>query len=231
MTGADAVISIWERGRHEHPVDRTLTVLAGLASRPRGELARLPIEERDRLIVSWRRRLFGPGLVGWAECPRCGCGVEVSLAVDGFGPCEESFVVDVAGEPILARLPTSLDLAAAAEAGEVIAAAAVLLRRVLAAASDPDALAARPEVEAAVTAELDRRAELSAASAELDCPDCATRWTVEVDAGAFVWREIEVLAGRLLREVDVLARRYGWSEREILGLSADRRRFYLELAS
>jgi hypothetical protein len=31
-----------------------------------------------------------------------------------------------------------------------------------------------------------------------------------------------------LREIDVIARAYGWSEREILGLSARRRQSYLE---
>ena len=40
----------------------------------------------------------------------------------------------------------------------------------------------------------------------------------------FAWREIEILAGQLLRYVDVLARRYGWSEQEILALSPAQRR-------
>ena len=84
---------------------------------------------------------------------------------------------------------------------------------------------------AAVEAELDRRAGVSAGVAELACPDCGHGWNVELDVAAFAWREIEILAERLLQHVDVLARRYGWSEQEILTLSPARRRFYLELAS
>jgi hypothetical protein len=86
-------------------------------------------------------------------------------------------------------------------------------------------------VLAAVEAELDRRAVVSARGIAVECPDCGHGWTLELDVAAFVWREIEISAARLLHDVDVLARRYGWSEREILGLSAPRRRFYLELAS
>jgi hypothetical protein len=35
----------------------------------------------------------------------------------------------------------------------------------------------------------------------------------------------------LLREIEALARAYGWSEREILDLSPQRRHTYLELVS
>ena len=83
----------------------------------------------------------------------------------------------------------------------------------------------------AVEAELDRRAGVSASAVTLACPDCGHGWDMELDIAAFTWREIELLAGSLLRHVDVLARRYGWSEQEILRLSPARRRFYLELAS
>jgi hypothetical protein len=50
-----------------------------------------------------------------------------------------------------------------------------------------------------------------------------------MDVAAFVWAEIESEARRLLLEVDVLARRYGWSERDILDMSPIRRYQYLEL--
>ena len=41
--------------------------------------------------------------------------------------------------------------------------------------------------------------------------------------------EVQARARRLLREVDVLARAYGWTEADVLALSEQRRTAYLEI--
>jgi hypothetical protein len=238
--GADAVVRIWERGRREHPVDRALIVLAVLTGRPTRELAEISVERRDIMLLAWRSRLLGPALAGYAACPSCGCGVDVALTAVDLEEPEDHFVVEVRGVSLAVRMPTSLDLLAVAGCETVETARRMLVQRCLGdsptddgnaiARTGPDALNDQ-EMAAAAEAELDRRAELSAVTVELACPDCHHGWTVELDIAAFTWREIEILADRLLRQVDVLARRYGWSEQEILGLTPDRRRFYLELAS
>ncbi|HEU5003846.1 MAG TPA: hypothetical protein VFW71_13880 [Actinomycetota bacterium] len=232
---AEAVVAIWERGRDEHPVDRALTVLAGCCGAPRAELAGWPLERRDAALAAYRASLFGPRWDGYAACPACGCGVDVALAlpehrtgearVDGDVEAEEGFAVEVDARCFAVRLPTSRDLAAAAACASIEQARAVLVRGCAGAGEPGEALLE------ALEAELDRRAELSAGVVALTCPDCAEAWSLEMDVAAFFWRELEVLAGRLLREVDALARRYGWSEAEILALSPARRGFYLELAS
>jgi hypothetical protein len=61
------------------------------------------------------------------------------------------------------------------------------------------------------------------------CPQCRHQWPAFLDIPSFVWREIEMLAQRLLREVHLLASAYGWSERDILSLSPSRRQCYLSL--
>ncbi len=224
---AENIVRIWEQGRRQHPIDRALTMLAVLSSRPRAELAEISVEARDRMLLAWRCRIFGDDLAGAAACPACGCGVDVAVRPAGLTEPEDHFTVDIAGRPIAVRLPNSLDLIAAAGCPSVEAARTMLLSRCVRAGEagygDDDI--------AAIEAELDRRAEISAATLTLSCPDCGRGWSVDFDVAAFAWREIEILAGRLLRQVDELARRYGWSEREILGLSSVRRRFYLELAS
>ena len=235
--GAEAIVQIWERGRREHPIDRALTILAVLSERPRRELAEISVERRDSLLLAWRSRLFGDSLAGYAACPRCGCGVDVSLTTAGVVQPEERFVVEVAGESLAVRLPTSLDLAALAGCESVEAARRMLVCRCIergpAGSVSPagDGALGAEAVAAAVEAELDRRAGVSAGAVALACPDCGHGWNVELDIAAFAWREIEILAERLLRHVDILACRYGWSEQEILALSPARRRFYLELAS
>jgi hypothetical protein len=234
--GAEAIVAIWERGRREHPVDRALTILAVLSQRPRAELAQISVEHRDSLLLDWRSRLFGTAVAGYAACPACGCGVDVSLTAARQAVPQERFVMDAGGASVTVRLPTSLDLAAVAACESVEAARRELARRCVEGGTlddddDDDDGGGGGGVAAAVEAELDRRAGVSAGAVALACPDCGHGWQLEFDVAAFTWREIEILAGRLLRDVDVLARRYGWSEREILGLSPDRRRFYLELAS
>ena len=71
----------------------------------------------------------------------------------------------------------------------------------------------------------DPQAEITFA---LDCPGCGQGWNALFDVATFFWSELAAEARRLLREIDAIARAYGWSERDILGLSAGRRQSYLE---
>jgi hypothetical protein len=224
---AEDIVRIWEQGRSHHPIDRALTILAILSRQPRTELAAISVEGRDRMLLAWRCRIFGTDLAGYAACPACGCGVDVAVSPPGLTELEDRFTVELGGRPVEVRLPNSLDLAAITGCESIESARAALISRCL---GDNEAAVSEQDVTV-IEAELDRRAEISAAMLPLACPDCGHGWNLELDVGAFAWREIEILAGRLLRQVDELARRYGWSEREILGLSSARRRFYLELAS
>jgi hypothetical protein len=224
---AEDIVQIWEQGRRHHPIDRALTILAVLSRQPRAELAAISVEGRDRMLLAWRCRIFGDDLAGYAACPACGCGVDVAVSPRGLTEPEEHFTVDVEGCPVAVRLPNSLDLAAIVGCESVEAARAMLISRCV----DAGEADCSEQDIALIEAELGRRAEVSAATLALTCPNCGNGWKLELDVAAFAWREIDILAGRLLRQVDELARRYGWSEREILSLSSARRRFYLELAS
>jgi hypothetical protein len=78
----------------------------------------------------------------------------------------------------------------------------------------------RAMIEAAPEAEIILR---------LTCPACGHEWDLLFDIAEFFWREISAQAQRLLREIDTLARAYGWTEAEILSLPAQRRQTYLEM--
>ena len=64
---------------------------------------------------------------------------------------------------------------------------------------------------------------------DLTCPACGASWQTVFDIAAYFWAELTAEAKRLLREVDALARAYGWREVDILALSPGRRQAYLEL--
>src|SRR5690606_9848178 len=113
---------------------------------------------------------------------------------------------------------------------------ATLLTRCVLSAADPDGRAVEPgalpgSVARAVSeamAALDPQAELLL---DLVCPECGHTWQSQLDIANVLWAEIRAQARRLLLEVDQLARAYGWTEDEILRLSAARRATYLELVA
>ena len=63
---------------------------------------------------------------------------------------------------------------------------------------------------------------------DVSCPACGASFVTDLDIGAFVWVELRAHAHRLLREVDALARTYGWTEPEVLALDERRRAAYLD---
>ncbi len=66
----------------------------------------------------------------------------------------------------------------------------------------------------------------------LECPSCAHAWEESFDIAGFLWEEIEARARRIVFDVHALASAYGWTEAQILALSAvsRRRALYLEMA-
>ncbi len=119
------------------------------------------------------------------------------------------------------RLPTADDLVAVAgqAAGE-----RELARRCIRPAEVPASL--RFRVEAAM------EAMAPSLSGDLEglCPECGTTVTVQFDARWFCLRELRGRAVFIYQDVDLLARRYHWSETEILSMPQVRRAAYAELA-
>ena len=64
---------------------------------------------------------------------------------------------------------------------------------------------------------------------DLTCPACAHDWQAAFDVMTFFWNEIDRWARRTLHDVHLLATAYGWSEADILSMSATRRQVYLDL--
>jgi hypothetical protein len=252
LTAAE-VFSIWDRTPRD-PVDRALLLLraADPALAP-DACETLPLGARDRALIAIRRATLGPRLEATATCPACAAALELPLDCDDFSARadagdRESDAGDRKGdagdEPITAeaggirlqlRAPTSRDLRAAAAAKTVAAAEAALLAAcVVAAEQDGRAIAAdalpAPAREAAAAAILQHE-PLAEVLLDLACPACGHGWAQPFDIAAFFFAELGQHARRLLGEIDLLARRYGWSEQDILAMSPARRQAYLDLES
>ena len=107
-----------------------------------------------------------------------------------------------------------------------------LLARCIIAAHDGDHALAVDELEPAVLdaiavamADADPQADVEL---DLTCPACDGRWNDTFDIVAYLWLELEAWAIGMFEAVAALASAFGWSEREILSLSAWRRSRYLE---
>lgn len=235
--GAAALLRAWEAGRDLHPVDRALALLAAADPRAgRGALAALPLPERDRRLLALRPSR-GAALDVCVDCPGCGERLELSLDAERLFPVEAApegaWEARGGGVRMRFRLPDSRDLAAAARCASVDDARRLLAARCVTEAVDGDGApvhALPDEAVAALAERMDQVAPATDVSLSLACPACGTAWDAPLDVPSFVWAEVGARARRLLREVDVLARAYHWSEAAILALPPARRRAYLELA-
>ncbi|HEY2937226.1 MAG TPA: hypothetical protein VGJ25_11545 [Gaiellaceae bacterium] len=237
---ATATIDLWEAAERLAPVERSLALAAAAdASAPDvDELARLPLGRRDARLLGLHAALAGWSLEATAPCPACGeqgeFAVDASALLAQAPETRAPVPVEADGFVVVWRPPDSRDVAAAASAGDAAAAESVLLGRCVTAVHGPDgeieAAALPTEVRDAVSRAMGDADPLAEVLVNVACPSCETVFIADVDVGGFVWAEVQALAQRLLREVDALARAYGWTEAEVLGLGERRRAAYLELA-
>jgi hypothetical protein len=233
-----AILDVWEQGSALHPVDRALLVLRhGCPEMGDETLAALSLGRRDALLLAVRQHTFGDRLEAYTECPGCRERLEFScscraLLAETVPQDGGRKTIAVEGCLFHLRCPDSYDAAAAASSGSLEAAKRTLLARCLrqagGSAASIEALPERVQIAiAAELAEIDPQAEVLLS---LTCPGCGHTWQVVFEILSFLWTEIRARARRLLQEVDVLARTYGWAEADILGMSETRRGLYLQVA-
>jgi hypothetical protein len=218
-------LSTWESAAQARGQLRAVA-LAGAT-----DAAELPLGGRDAQLLRLLREVRGPVLDALAECPECATTLEVQLEIDalleGYPEAPRvstSHELDLGGVRVLARCPTTADLIAVAGAPTAADARGALLERCV---SAPRPLQAG-EIER-LGRELERLDPLADVRIDIGCGECGRRWLALLDVPALVWAQVQSAARRMLREVDALAARYGWSEAEILALSEHRRRAYLDL--
>ncbi|WP_155357273.1 hypothetical protein [Acrocarpospora macrocephala] len=219
---AERLLRAWEAALDERSVRRGAALLAGCLARSTDSVAAWSLTERDAGLFDLRAELFGTEATGLASCPACGDELEVTLDLSALrpgsaGPADRQAPEDQA---VAARTPNSDDLLAAAEQPDEEAALAVLVARCVEPGAVPRQLAR--QALSARLAEVDIQLQL-------DCGSCGAAFQVPFDIAAFLLREVDAWARRLLRDVHVLASAYGWTERAILGMDARRRHLYIDL--
>ena len=225
---ARSLLDAWESCLDEAPPLRGATLLAAACDDTSDHTAKWPIARRDTALFDLREQLFGPVVDAVVLCSKCGERAEVQFAIDqiresSVSTRKHSGVVNVDGRRIRYRAPTSEDLMAIAGFDDVNAARVRLLERCLGSTELSEELVRR------VIEHISRDQAQADVQVNFDCPSCGNAWETPFDIASFLWREVDDWARRMLREIHVIATRYGWSEVDILSMSARRRQAYLEM--
>ena len=236
------LLQVWERGGDPSAAARALLLLGCSCDDEAGidELAALPLGRRDARLLELRERLFGAAIEAVASCPQCAAPIEATFRCDDLrlpdaGAVAPALERAAHGMRVRFRLPDSRDLLALESCADAEAARGLLLERCVLAAQcggqPRDARGLPHELQAELAqamAQADPQADLQLA---LRCPDCGHEWQPLFDVARFLWQELHAWALHMLREVDMLAAVYHWSESDILALSPRRRQAYLELCA
>lgn len=239
---AEQIVQLWELGQGQHPLDRALTCLAmALPGRSLEDLAALSLGRRDSYLLTLRELTFGPRLNSVASCPYCQETVEFVLSIEDIrispsDPKEEpSLCWQASDTQVKFRLPNSLDLAATLGLETIESAREALLERCVLAASHLGQATTVAQLPPVVRNELGQAITQADPQADikldLSCPACSHSWQLVFDIGEFLWAEITTTAQRLLLDIHRLASAYKWREADILGMSNQRRQYYLNLVS
>ncbi|NRR29667.1 hypothetical protein HSX11_05670 [Oxalobacteraceae bacterium] len=238
-------LQAWERSCGQPAALRPCAVLAPLFEQGQAAAERLSVGQRDACLIDLCQALFGPGAHAVAHCPRCAELLEMELSLPQLrlpAPPEPevglahglelALDADGARYRLSFRLPDSADLAAIAAWGGMDAAKQALLGRCVIQASRNDlpvAVAALPPTVVAALAQAMAEADPQAASElALECPACGHRWNEVFDISHFLLHALDDWAQRLLDQVHMLAKAYGWTEATVLALTPMRRARYLE---
>jgi hypothetical protein len=235
------MLQIWE-SRLQFPVmERSLHLLSVLYDTDVETIGKLSIGERDARLLTFREWIFGPKLMNVSQCPQCSTRIEwetdirdIRLQASEEGQANKVLLLEEDGYKVAFRLPNSLDILACLNSPAKAGDPSVLISRcILEIQSDqpekqdvlPMHVMAKLEEQ---MAEADPQADITMV---LNCPECNHRWHSSFDILHYLWMEIDNWAKKMLREVAVLARAFGWSETDILNMGHHRRKMYLDLIS
>jgi hypothetical protein len=234
MRASAELLAIWEIVAAAAAADRDDAILGISGETPRS------LSARNAAMLQLRARLFGTSQQLRCNCPECGAVTEFGIDCDTLSRSaaaircgERAQRLASGGYRVQFRLPDIGDVREAAASGNPSFADALLRRCITKLARSDGAACEVEELPQGVLLALSERMEElepgASFSFDLSCPECGHGWIAPMNVGDVLWAELEAQAERLLLDVDMLARSYGWSEEAILALSPTRRAAYLQL--
>ncbi|MFL6448507.1 MAG: phage baseplate protein [Bryobacteraceae bacterium] len=234
------ILAIWEQGNLRCLTERAYMLLA--AALPEAEteqLLSMSVGKRDDYLLRLRAATIADRIEGYAECTRCGERLSFSVRTNDIVLMDSDFQSaehhrEIHGYNVWFRLISVADLLAVRGSTEVERVRRILIRRCVLKAEKNSSAVSVSSLSAETIEKIGEAVREYDAHAELRfhmaCPTCGHQWSASFDIVSFFWKELSTRAQHFLREVATIASAYGWSEAEILGMSAEKRRLYLELA-
>jgi hypothetical protein len=215
---------------------------------------RLLAADRQFLLLKLREATFGERVQGRVPCPWPDCGSRVAVSFSTRDvPVEPSldkgplYTLELTADAmpgaapshrtVTFRLPTGADqeeLSPLLSDNEAAALTGLLTNCLVRlgpdSAVDDEAV---HELTPLARQEIERQMELVAPRVDLlmdaRCPDCGREFQAPFDLQRFFFGELQLTGDLLYREVHYLAYHYHWSEREIMEMTRDRRRRYIDV--
>lgn len=233
LSGRDELFLL-ESGEGLSPAQRTTAIVARCLDLSEEAARELTAGDREAVLLHLRRATFGETLTSVLRCPHRDCDEQMDLElrvgdllVDATPDAAPVHETRIGEHTVRFRLPNGKDLEEAAAIATRDRGAAVrhVLERCVEGSGGAPFELLLAELPARMAA-LDPQAELVL---NLTCTRCGRAFTALFDTASFLFGELATHRKSLYREIHELAFHYHWSESEILGMTAARRRRYLDL--
>lgn len=214
----------------------------------------LLVADRQYLMLKLRELTFGERIQATVSCPWPNCDTRVDIdfnvsdipikAMDHVSAVYQyDFAVGLTTESktlsICFRLPNGGDqeaLSSQLENNEAAALSHLLWRCIqrIDSSENPDIEQIRV-FSSSLRANIEKKMQELSPDVELtmeaECPECRRSFTIPFDLQDYFFGELNTSRELLRREIHYLAYHYHWSEQDILSMSRDKRREYIEILS
>ena len=233
---ASELLEIWENGWQQSALNNALHLLYKVYDAPNIQaITQLNIGERDARLLELRTILFGQRLINKAKCPKCTESVEwemdtsdIQLQKPQLSAEPKIFNLQTATYSLRFRLPNSQDMLNK----NALTSRQILLNCILDVKNEEKDCPKEEITEGSLETlaqQMEKEDPQANITMALNCPACHHNWTAVFDILTYLWAEIDNWAKHLVQEIYILARAFGWSERDILNMSVRRRQMYIDM--
>lgn len=232
LLSENELLQIWEIGFNQAPHHFALFLISCAYSvQEKKDVQLWSIGQRDAHLFRFREHYFGSRFLNVSRCTSCSEDLEWEIQISDFpipdlapSSSTKAHLLEAEDWSIQFRLPNSRDVLEKEPEK-------LLDNCILTIEKDKKQLASKDLPDTVRQLLLDKMEELDPLSnfeIILNCPSCNHQWRVLFDIAGYLWKELDSWSKHLLQEVFLLARGYGWSEKDILNMNPQRRRIYIE---